>query len=96
VFVPVMKELQRLFGNLIRTNQKWVDPSNFLKSIVDNNGNIVKIGAQEDVSGNLSLQLVVLFYIELIMINSYRIQRFIFATNRKSFGIGVSRRKCRA
>jgi hypothetical protein len=45
-----MKELQRLFGNLIRTNQKWVDPSNFLKSIVDNNGNIVKIGAQEDVS----------------------------------------------
>ncbi len=48
-----MKELQRLFGNLIRTNQKWVDPSNFLKSIVDNNGNIVKIGAQEDVSGKL-------------------------------------------
>jgi hypothetical protein len=46
-----MKELQRLFGHLIKTNQKWVDPSNFLKSIVDNSGNIVKTGSQEDVSG---------------------------------------------
>jgi ubiquitin C-terminal hydrolase len=45
-----MKELQRLFGLMAKTNQKWVDPSRFLKSIVDNTGQIVRIGSQEDVS----------------------------------------------
>jgi uncharacterized UBP type Zn finger protein len=51
----VMKELQKLFGLLVKSNQKWVDPSPFLKSIVDNKGQTFKIGSQEDVSGNLSL-----------------------------------------
>lgn len=46
-----MRELQRLFAYLILSNQKWVDPSALLKKLLDNSGQPVNIGNQEDVSG---------------------------------------------
>jgi ubiquitin carboxyl-terminal hydrolase 25/28 len=45
-----MLELQRLFGAMVLSNQRFVDPSNLLKKIVDDQGKPVTIGAQEDVS----------------------------------------------
>ena len=48
-----MKELQRLFANLVLTNQSYVDPSHLLKKLKDRAGKPLNIGNQEDVSGLL-------------------------------------------
>ena len=45
-----MLELQKLFCSMVLSNQRFVDPSNLLKKIVDDQGKPVSIGAQEDVS----------------------------------------------
>jgi ubiquitin carboxyl-terminal hydrolase 25/28 len=45
-----MLELQKLFCAMVLSNQRFVDPSNLLKKIVDDQGKSVTIGAQEDVS----------------------------------------------
>lgn len=45
-----MLELQKLFCAMVLSNQRFVDPSNLLKKIVDDQGKPVNIGAQEDVS----------------------------------------------
>lgn len=45
-----MIELQKLFCAMILSSQRFVDPSNLLKKIVDESGKPVNIGAQEDVS----------------------------------------------
>lgn len=44
-----MKELQRLFVFLLKSNQKYVDPSRLLQRITGEDGKPVKIGDQEDV-----------------------------------------------
>eukprot|EP00007_Cunea_sp_BSH-02190019_P006967 CAMPEP_0174234694 /NCGR_PEP_ID=MMETSP0417-20130205/4377_1 /TAXON_ID=242541 /ORGANISM="Mayorella sp, Strain BSH-02190019" /LENGTH=1071 /DNA_ID=CAMNT_0015313091 /DNA_START=99 /DNA_END=3311 /DNA_ORIENTATION=- len=44
-----MRELQLLFGRLLLSNQKYVDPTAFTKSLVLD-GEAVKLGSQEDVS----------------------------------------------
>ena len=45
-----MVELQKLFCAMVLSRQRFVDPSNLLKKIVDESGKPVNIGAQEDVS----------------------------------------------
>jgi Ubiquitin carboxyl-terminal hydrolase len=45
-----MQELQLLFGRLLLSNQKYVDPTAFTNSLVLD-GERVKLGNQEDVSG---------------------------------------------
>lgn len=45
-----MRELQRLFAQLILSNQKYVDPSPLLKKVLKD-GKPVDIGEQEDVAG---------------------------------------------
>lgn len=45
-----MLELQKLFCAMLLSTQRFVDPSNLLKKIVDEQGKVVNIGAQEDVS----------------------------------------------
>lgn len=44
-----MLELKRLFAHLQHTNQKWLDPSKLFRNMVDETGNIIIIGSQEDV-----------------------------------------------
>jgi hypothetical protein len=45
-----LSSLQSLFGHLILSDEKFYDPSTFFKSIMDEAGNPVRIGSQEDVS----------------------------------------------
>ena len=45
-----MRELQRLFAYLTLSEEKWYDPSQLFKTMVDETGSPVKIGSQEDVS----------------------------------------------
>lgn len=44
-----MLELKRLFSHLQCTNQRWLDPSKLFRNMVDEYGNIIIIGSQEDV-----------------------------------------------
>jgi hypothetical protein len=46
---PFMKELQRMYSHLIASQEKFFDPSKLFKSLVDEQGNPVRIGSQEDV-----------------------------------------------
>eukprot|EP01122_Echinamoeba_exundans_P013317 TRINITY_DN5797_c0_g1_i1.p1 TRINITY_DN5797_c0_g1~~TRINITY_DN5797_c0_g1_i1.p1 ORF type:complete len:1044 (-),score=252.43 TRINITY_DN5797_c0_g1_i1:14-3145(-) len=46
---PFMKELQRMYSYLIASQEKFFDPSKLFKSLVDEQGNPVRIGSQEDV-----------------------------------------------
>lgn len=45
----MVKNLQMLFTRLIGSDQKYVDPSEVLNKTVDELGNTVKIGDQEDI-----------------------------------------------
>lgn len=42
--------MRRLFANLILTNQKYVDPTPVLQSVVDDYGNKIDVGAQQDIT----------------------------------------------
>jgi len=44
-------QLQRLFATMIRGNQSYVDPTRVLNSLVDEKGDVVRVGNQEDASG---------------------------------------------
>lgn len=46
---PFMKELQRMYSHLLASQEKYFDPSKLFKSLVDEQGNPVRIGSQEDV-----------------------------------------------
>lgn len=46
---PFMKELQRMYSYLLASQEKFFDPSKLFKSLVDEQGNPVRIGSQEDV-----------------------------------------------
>ena len=46
-----MHQLQKLFGTLLLSNQSYVDPSKALNSLVNERGEVVPIGHQEDASG---------------------------------------------
>ena len=46
-----MNELQKLFGFMMLTKKRYADPSPLLQSIVDEKGNTISIGNQEDVGG---------------------------------------------
>ena len=43
-------QVRRLFANLILTNQKYVDPTPVLQSVVDDYGNKIDVGAQQDIT----------------------------------------------
>lgn len=46
----MVKNLQELFINLAASNQKYADPSSVLNKCVDNMGEYVKIGDQQDIT----------------------------------------------
>ena len=39
-------EMQKLFSQLLWTNQNYVDPTNVLNSVVDDQGNVCQVGEQ--------------------------------------------------
>ena len=41
-------EMQKLFSQLLWTNQNYVDPTNVLNSVVDETGNVLPVGDQQD------------------------------------------------
>ena len=55
--IQLLQQLQKLFAHMIRSNKKYVDPSNVLKSLVDDFGNPLEIGDQKDV-GEFNMILV--------------------------------------
>lgn len=46
----MVKNLQELFISLVASNQKYADPSPVLNKCVDNMGEHVKIGDQQDIT----------------------------------------------
>jgi len=42
-------ELKKLFAFLVRSDKKYADPTQVLKSIVDGDGNPIEIGEQQDI-----------------------------------------------
>ena len=48
---PVLRNLQRLFGLLLRGERKYADPTPVIESLRHGDGRRVAIGSQEDVSG---------------------------------------------
>ncbi|CAG9320649.1 USP28_3 [Blepharisma stoltei] len=55
--IELVKQLQRLFAHMIRSNRLYVDPGNVLKALVDDFGNQIAIGDQKDV-GEFNMNLV--------------------------------------
>lgn len=51
IIISVVKELQNLFARLALTRRKYVDPSEFLNTLVDKDGKCIHRGAQEDPLG---------------------------------------------
>jgi ubiquitin carboxyl-terminal hydrolase 25/28 len=47
--VQMVKELQKIYSQMMLTNQKYLDPSSILKKIVDEFGDRVKIGDEQDI-----------------------------------------------
>lgn len=41
-------QIQRLYANLLLTNQKYVDPSKVLNAVVDDFGKQIQVGSQMD------------------------------------------------
>ena len=46
-----MRELQRVFAMLMRSNRKYIDPSPVIAALRDHHDNPVVIGPQQDVGG---------------------------------------------
>jgi hypothetical protein len=44
----MVSHLQKLFVNMLYTNQKYVDPKQVLASVVDDSGNLIKFGQEKD------------------------------------------------
>ena len=55
--LTIVKELQLLFGFLMRSNRKYIDPSRFLRNLVDDFGCPISIGEQRDV-GEFNVNLI--------------------------------------
>jgi ubiquitin carboxyl-terminal hydrolase 25/28 len=55
--LQLVKQLQRLFGYMIRSHRRYIDPSNVLSALVDDLGNQLMIGDQKDV-GEFNMILV--------------------------------------
>ena len=53
----IVNELQRLFAYMMRSNRKYIDPSRFLNTLVDDFGSRIMIGEQRDV-GEFAVNLV--------------------------------------
>jgi ubiquitin carboxyl-terminal hydrolase 25/28 len=45
----LVKEVMNLFSFLARSEKKYADPTNVLKSIIDDYGHTIEIGNQEDI-----------------------------------------------
>eukprot|EP01016_Furgasonia_blochmanni_P005285 TRINITY_DN12056_c0_g1_i2.p1 TRINITY_DN12056_c0_g1~~TRINITY_DN12056_c0_g1_i2.p1 ORF type:complete len:192 (+),score=47.19 TRINITY_DN12056_c0_g1_i2:306-881(+) len=48
--IGLTKNLQRLFALMIKSNKKYVDPSQVLQLLVDDQGNSIAVGDQKDIS----------------------------------------------
>lgn len=55
--INIVQELQRLFGFMIRSNKKYVDPNRYLNSIVDDFGKMIWISETTDI-GEFNMTLV--------------------------------------
>jgi ubiquitin carboxyl-terminal hydrolase 25/28 len=55
--ISLVEALKSLFGHMILSNRKYIDPSKVLSSLVDDFGNIIRVGEQKDV-GEFHLILV--------------------------------------
>jgi ubiquitin carboxyl-terminal hydrolase 25/28 len=55
--IQLVHQLQRLFASMIRSHRRYLDPSDVLKSLVDDLGNQLVIGDQKDV-GEFNMVLV--------------------------------------
>jgi ubiquitin carboxyl-terminal hydrolase 25/28 len=55
--IQLVHQLQRLFASMIRSHRRYLDPSDVLKSLVDDLGNQLIIGDQKDV-GEFNMVLV--------------------------------------
>jgi hypothetical protein len=53
----LVTQLQRLFAFMTRSSRKYQDPSPVLNALVDDYGNQIKIGEQEDV-GEFNMVLI--------------------------------------
>ena len=56
-----MENLKILFGNLIASDRKYIDPTDVISSVVDDYGNEMTIGDQKDIG---EFNLVFLFRVD--------------------------------
>ena len=64
-YILVAQELQYLFAKLVLTRRKYIDPTDFLNTLVDKEGNCIHRGAQEDPTGLFS------FFKKFYLLNTY-------------------------